>query len=231
MAQIPGGTLDPTVVEKFVTPMLVPPVMPSAGTIVERGGKNIDYYEISMKQFQQQILPQGLPPTTVWGYGAKSAQSNRGLLVHNALAHHRGEVEQTRPGEVDQRAGRRRRQLPAPPAPSRSDTALGNPPGGVDGRDSRPDFVETPGPYTGPVPIVTHVHGSSVADDSDGYAEAWYLPDANDIPGSHAREGAGFFAARPPRPTASPGDVASRPSSTRIRTGHRRSGTTITRSA
>ena len=47
------------------------------------------------------------------------------------------------------------------------------------GRDTRPTFTETPGPYTGPVPMVTHVHGAvGVADDSDGYAEAWYLPAA-----------------------------------------------------
>ncbi len=33
-----------------------------------------------------------------------------------------------------------------------------------------------PEPYTGPVPIVTHVHGSHVEPDSDGYPEAWWLP-------------------------------------------------------
>ena len=44
--------------------------MPQAGTIKLKGGKNVDYYEISMKQFAQQILPAGLPATTVWGYGA-----------------------------------------------------------------------------------------------------------------------------------------------------------------
>ncbi len=44
-------------------------------------------------------------------------------------------------------------------------------------RDTRPTFTETPGRYTGPVPMVTHVHGAvGVGDDSDGYAEAWYLP-------------------------------------------------------
>ena len=76
------------------------------------GGKPADYYEISVRQFSQQILPAGLPPTTVWGYGAVTAQSKRGLLVHNAPSL---TIEaQARPagaGEVDQRAGRRRRQL------------------------------------------------------------------------------------------------------------------------
>ncbi len=82
-ARIPD-TLDPATVPKFVTPMLIPPVMPRAGTITLTGGKNADYYEISLKQFRQQILPVGLPETTVWGYGAVAAASKRGLLVHNA---------------------------------------------------------------------------------------------------------------------------------------------------
>jgi hypothetical protein len=74
-----------------------------------------------------------------------------------------------------------------------------NPPGGVAGRDMRPEFALTPGPYTGPVPIVTHVHGAvGVGDESDGYAEAWYLPAAGDIPGDYATEGTwyDFFAGK-----------------------------------
>lgn len=74
LAQVPGGTLDPNLIPKFQTPLLIPPVMPKAGRIVTRGGKNVDYYEISMKQFDQQILPAGLPATTVWGYGAVSSR-------------------------------------------------------------------------------------------------------------------------------------------------------------
>ena len=31
IAQIPGGTLDPSAIPKFVTPLLIPPVMPKAG--------------------------------------------------------------------------------------------------------------------------------------------------------------------------------------------------------
>ncbi len=76
--------LDPVSAPKFVTPLLIPPVMPKAGTIKQKGGKNADYYEISMRQFQQQILPAGLPKTTVWGYGAVKSASKNGLLIHNA---------------------------------------------------------------------------------------------------------------------------------------------------
>ncbi|HET7089601.1 MAG TPA: multicopper oxidase domain-containing protein, partial [Anaerolineae bacterium] len=78
--------------------------------------------------------------------------------------------------------------------PQGSDPAYGSGP-----RDSRPDFSSTPGPYTGPVPIVTHVHGAvGVGDESDGYAEAWYLPAANGIPEGYAREGTwyNFFAGK-----------------------------------
>jgi FtsP/CotA-like multicopper oxidase with cupredoxin domain len=49
------------------------------------------------------------------------------------------------------------------------------------------------------VPIVTHVHGAvGVGDESDGYAEAWYLPAANNIPAGFATEGTwyDFFAGK-----------------------------------
>ena len=57
IAQIPGGTLDPDTITKFVTPLLIPPAMPDAGKVKGKGGKDADYYEIAMRQFQQQILP------------------------------------------------------------------------------------------------------------------------------------------------------------------------------
>ncbi len=200
LAQIPGGTLDPGDVTKFVTPMLIPPVMPRAGTIRQPGGKPVDYYEISMKQFDQQILPAGLAATTVWGYGGKAAQSNRGLLVHHAPSL-TIEAMSNRPVRVkwinelvDGNGNYLAHLLPVDPT-----LHWANPPGGTGGRDSRPTFTETPGPYTGPVPIVTHVHGAvGVGDDSDGYAEAWYLPAATNLPAGYAREGTwySFFAGK-----------------------------------
>ena len=74
------ATLNPVSIPKYQTPMLIPPAMPRAGTIKQMGGPNVDYYEISMKQFPQQILPAGYPATAVWGYGAVTADSKRGLL-------------------------------------------------------------------------------------------------------------------------------------------------------
>ena len=60
LAVIPGGTLDPTAVTKFATPLLIPPVMPAAGQLPGRAGAStIDYYEIAVRQFRQQVLPPG----------------------------------------------------------------------------------------------------------------------------------------------------------------------------
>ena len=203
LAQIPGGTLDPSLVPKFRTPLLVPPVMPRADTITQPGGKPVDYYEISMRQFAQQILPAGLPATTVWGYGGIAAQSDRGLLIHNApsLTIEAMWGRPVRVKWINELVDRNGHFLPHLLS---VDPTLhwANPPGGTADRDSRPMFAETPGNYTGPVPMVPHVHGAvGVADDSDGYAEAWYLPAANNIPADYATQGTWyeFFAGKAAR--------------------------------
>ena len=214
LAQIPGGTLDPNVVPKFRRPLLIPPVMPKAGKLVQRGGKNVDYYEISMKQIRQQILPADLPETTVWAYGAVAAESKRGLLLHHAPSL-TIEAKWNTPVRVkwindlkDSNGDFLPHLLPVDPT-----LHWANPPGGTTDRDMRPDFTgKTYVPldnftdpntqysrYRGPVPIVTHVHGAvGVGDESDGYAEGWYLPDAQDIPAGFAHEGTwyDFFKAK-----------------------------------
>ena len=150
-AQIPGGSLDPATVPKYVTPMLIPPVMPRAGTITAPGGKPVDYYEISMKQFAEQILPAGLPATTVWGYGGKAAQSNRGLLLHHAPSL-TIEAQYNRPVRVkwinelvDTTGKFLPHLLPVDPT-----LHWANPPGGIGGRDERPDFTDDARPVHGP---------------------------------------------------------------------------------
>ena len=191
MAQIPGGSLDPGAIAKFATPLLIPPVMPRAGTIIQPGGKPVDYYEISVRQFAQQILPAGMPATKVWGYGAVKSASKRGLLVHHAPSL-TIETSWKRPVRikwindlVDAEGNFRPHLLPVDPT-----LHWANPPGGEGGRDMRPMFDTTPSRYSGPVPIVTHLHGAAgVGDESDGYPEAWYLPAAGDIPDGYATQG------------------------------------------
>lgn len=196
-APIPGGTLDPLTVPKYVTPLLIPPVMPKAGTIKQKGGKNVDYYEISMRQITQQILPAGFPTATVWGYGAVTGAGKNPLLIHNAPSL-TIEAQWKRPVRVkwindlkDAGGNYLPHLLPVDPTLHWANPPQGNDPAyGSGTRDSRPTFSTTPGRYTGPVPIVTHVHGAvGVGDESDGYAEAWYLPMANNIPAGYATEG------------------------------------------
>jgi FtsP/CotA-like multicopper oxidase with cupredoxin domain len=193
-AQATGGgaprLMDPRSIPKFVTRMPVPPVMPQARADLTDNGAPIDYYEISVRQFRQQVLPAPLPATTVWGYGpadrALESFSSPSATI---------EAQAGRPvrvkwvnGLVDKQ-GRYRPHLFA------VDPFLhwANPGAGSKGRDDYPpDGVDVP-PYTGPVPVVIHLHGAiNLGDESDGYAEAWYLPDAVDIPDGYARQGSWY---------------------------------------
>ncbi len=186
---VPG--LDPATIDQFGTPLVIPPAMPLTTTIQK---KTVDYYTISVVQFRQQILPAGLPGTTVWGYQQRTAKGTRNYPAFTI------EAGADRPvrvkwinGLVDGAGDFIPHILPVDPT-----LHWANPPGGVAGRDMRPTFTTTPGPYTGPVPIVTHLHGGHSNEESDGYAEAWYLPAANNIPAGFATVGSFYdeFAAK-----------------------------------
>ena len=181
-AALPGGTLDPTSIPKYSTPLVIPPVMPQTSVLKQKGGKNIDYYEIAVRQFQQQILPAGMPATTVWSYGSAN---HAGTFNYPAFTI---EAKWSQPlrvkwinGLVNGTGGYLPHILPV-------DQTLhwANPPGGPGNTDMRTD---DPNFYLGPVPMVTHVHGAHTSDESDGYTEAWYLPAANNIPAGYATEG------------------------------------------
>ncbi len=186
-AAIPGGTLTPDLVPKYVLPLVIPPVMPLTSMIKPKGGMQIDYYEIAVRQFAQQILPPSLPTTTVWGYGSVTTPGtfNYPSFTIEAKAKRPVRVKWVN-GLVDALGN----FLP-PIVPVDQTIHWANPPGGTADRDS----VGTVGtPYAGPVPIITHVHGAHVEEDSDGYPEAWYLPVANNIPAGYAKAGSFYDA-------------------------------------
>jgi spore coat protein A len=172
---IPGGTLIPDSVDKYVLPLIKPPAMPPSSS-----NKNKDKYKIAVRQFTQRILSPPWPETTVWSYGSID---NPGTFNYPAFTI---EVKWNKTVQVQWRnelVDAMRNPLPhlLPVDPT---LHWANP---IGMRDMRPNPADTAywthpylqgpnGNYTGPVPIVTHVHGAHTTEDSDGYAEAWYLP-------------------------------------------------------
>jgi FtsP/CotA-like multicopper oxidase with cupredoxin domain len=157
--------------------------------------KNKDKYKIGMRQFRQRILSPPHPVTMVWSYGSvdhpgTAVDPDTMALTGGTFNYPAFTIEATygkdtqvqwRNELVDGMGNYLPHLLPV-------DQTLhwANPPGGNALRDRR---GTDPAPYLGPVPIITHVHGAHTHEDSDGYPEAWYLPDANNIPAGYARTG------------------------------------------
>lgn len=255
-APLPGGTLDPLTIPKYVIPLVIPPEMPRspATSLYNQGGRA--QYNIAMRQFQQQILPGGiwqtlnpaivnpLPATPVWSYGraddpiptggvapvpATQSSFNYPAFTVEATADLGTSVRWINElVAIDPVTGfpypsgdPLRTFLPHVVSGSVDQSLHWANPGlltcadGSTRTDCRPDpsSAVNPGlgaPYTGPVPIITHVHGAHVNPVSDGYPEAWWLPDAVDatgspISGNYAMTGAQFDQAN--RNNAFPGSA------------------------
>ena len=180
--------LEPGSIPKYVMPLVIPPAMPRSKRLRRRGKGDVDYYEIAVRQFSQQILPDGMPMTTVWSYGSVDHPASFNYPAFTIEAKHERPVRvKWINGLVDGNGNYLPHLLPIDPT-----LHWANPPGGEGGRDTHPVFTATPGPYTGPVPIVTHLHGGRNHEESDGYPEAWYLPAAGDIPAGYARVGSKY---------------------------------------
>jgi len=211
-AQIDGGSLDPASIEKYVDPLVNPPAMPRTKKINQKGAKNVDYYEIAVRQFDQMILPTsatgcaGGPcsATTVWSYGSLSAPgtvAQGGTFNYPALTIEAKWRAPVRIKWVNQlvsnpdRCGTRAAQpgdcdfLPHL-LPVDQTLHWANPPQTCKDGTTRTDCRGTdPVPYAGPGPMVVHVHGAETTEDSDGYPEAWWLPAAGNIPAGYASGG------------------------------------------
>ena len=169
------GMLEPTDIPMYVSDLFIPPAMPRSTA----PNPDLDYYEITLRQFSQQVLPDGLPATTVWGYGSVNRPESFSYPAATIEASYNRPVRiKWINGLVDENGDYLPHLLPV-------DQTLhwANPPGGTDQRDGH---GHSQLPYNGPVPAVTHVHGAHVNEESDGYPEAWYLPAARNIPPNYA---------------------------------------------
>jgi FtsP/CotA-like multicopper oxidase with cupredoxin domain len=177
-----AAVLDPTTILKYVEPLVIPPAMPFTDEV-----DGVKHYKIGIRQFQQQILPTGLPQTTVWSYGS---MTDPGTFHSPAFTFEGHSNEMVRVTWINQLVDDPEADAPQfLPHLLPVDQTLhwANPPGPPDSMGGT-----DPTPYTGPVPIVTHVHGAHVPHYSDGYPEAWYLPDAANIPDGYAVHGSSF---------------------------------------
>ena len=144
----PEQLLDPAIIPKFVNQLPKPPVY----CPVNRGDDEY-LYVIDISRFTQQILPEGFPETTVWGYGGNVMDEET----------HQFRYDRSTPGATFEAV----RNMPvrikwinklsgphlmaADPARHGEDTAEGQ----------------------GAVPVVTHLHGGRLSAALNGPSNAW----------------------------------------------------------
>jgi len=210
--------LDPLSIPKYVIPLVIPPVMNNDGVA--------ENYDIAVRQFDQQILPGGIwntlngradafPATTVWSYGP-AADAVPAVAAPDPLSQFNYPaytIESTSNTTVNVQwindlvdaGGNYLPHLLGPVVdqtlhwanPGLAPCAHGGP------LKTKDCTTLDPTPYTGPVPIVTHVHGAHVDPHSDGYPEAWWLPAAANIPAGYDTEGTLFTDANGQLPSNS----------------------------
>jgi len=179
---VPGGTLDPLTIPKYVTPLVIPPVLFDDGA--NPAGMNVS---VALRQFQQQVLPTGFPTTRLWGY-CDGSQTGNATCNNPAYTI---EVTRNTPTTVtwiNDLVDPQGNFLPHVIQDANGNPLIdqtlhwANPAQECVSGISRTDCHGTSAaPYVGPVPMVTHVHGAHVGPVSDGYPEAWWLPAATNI--------------------------------------------------
>ncbi len=187
-APVPGGSLDPTTIPKFIDNLFIPREMPKAAAPVAGCAAGSDYYEIALKQFQQQVLPPMFPKTTVWGYGPKQGSASWPAPTVEAKVD--TPVCVTWINDLKDSQGNF-----LPPLFAVDQTLhWANPAKAcLDPMHPGPDCDgSSQAPYTGPVPMVVHLHGAHVGPESDGFPESWFLPAALNIPSGFATRGSNF---------------------------------------
>lgn len=165
--------LDPKTIPKFGSPLAIPPVFEPTVIKDEDGCMVVRHeYRVTVRKFSQQILPQGFPETTVWGYSGKVRDRETGDILPEFRSAPGPTFEAIRHVPIHVQWINNLTQ----PQQLAVDPTIhwANP---NDMEMPMPPFELFPPGYPlaqSPVPIVTHLHGGETEPASDGYPESWF---------------------------------------------------------
>ncbi|MBC2723227.1 MAG: multicopper oxidase domain-containing protein, partial [Desulfosporosinus sp.] len=165
--------LDPSSIPKFVNSLVIPPVYEPNVIKNCSNGKVVSHdYIVNVSQFTQQILPNGFPETTVWGYGGRVRDPETGEIIPHFRFSPGATFEAKRCIPINvQWVNDLTEPNPLPVDPTlhwADPNNLGMP---------MPPFPSFPPGFPlaqYPVPIVPHLHGGETESASDGHPDAWF---------------------------------------------------------
>lgn len=182
--------IDPATIPKFVNQLVKPPAYEpfrlkfktktkgrkhgEEPTVIRKKEFSHLYY-VDISEFEQQILPDGYPKTTVWGYGGLVRDPQTGKIKYSRSA----------PGatfEADREIPvmvKWINRLKKPHLFAVDPTLHWANPNNMPMDPSKPWPLFPPGfeEAQKPVPVVTHLHGGEVSSIYDGNPDAWFTYD------------------------------------------------------
>lgn len=175
--------LNPASIPKYVNQLVKPPVYKPF--IIYVKSKDGECYEerhlhfVDICEFEQQVLPEGFPKTTVWGYGGLVKDTETGALYSKSAPGATFEAIRGVPimvKWVNQLTGRHLFAVdPTLHWANPNDMPMDPP-------KPWPPFPPGFPDAQSPVPIVTHLHGGEVPSIYDGHPDTWFTADGTKGP-------------------------------------------------
>ena len=162
--------LDPLTIPQFTDELPLPDVLDPA--VEKECGRTTHSYAVDISEFKQQLLPQGMPETTVWGYGGVVKDRATGEAVYRrstpgpTFEAVRGQTVRVR--FINRLVGPH--LFPVDP------TLHWANPNNMPMEPPKPWPAFPPGfpEAQSPVPVVTHLHGGETPAVYDGFPDAWF---------------------------------------------------------
>ena len=174
----PAAKLDPASIQKYANQLVTPPVyhpfvIKKHWRFLKKGcGKEKHLYYVDISEFKQQILPEGMPKTKVWGYGGLIKDPKSGRMKYSRSSPG-ATFEAIRGIPVTVKwINRLRKKHPFAVDPTLHWANPNEMP--MDPPMPWPSFPPGFRKAQWPVPIVTHLHGGEVPSEFDGNPDAWF---------------------------------------------------------